>query len=111
MSYINQAVMKAMEQGYGVDYPIREDHRAVWCDHAFLDPFFWKTLGKALEWGSFYDDEGTLRIYTGQGWYPDTHNLPSGSDEMMWQAQWHRFIDHLASGKGAESFFENIIKI
>jgi hypothetical protein len=41
------------------------------------DPDFWKALVKARKWG----------------------------DVNAWRFHWHRFIDHLADGKDAESFF------
>lgn len=50
----------------------------------FLDPLFWQSLGKAMGW-----------IYL------------SDTPE-HWKKEWHRFIDHLAEGKDAESFFESL---
>jgi hypothetical protein len=41
------------------------------------DPDFWKALAKARKW----------------------------EDANAWRFHWHRFIDHLADGKDAESFF------
>jgi hypothetical protein len=41
------------------------------------DPEFWKALAKARQW----------------------------EDANAWRFHWHRFIDHLADGKDAESFF------
>src|SRR6266446_10494025 len=41
------------------------------------DPDFWKALATARKWG----------------------------DANAWRFHWHRFIDHLADGKDAESFF------
>lgn len=45
----------------------------------FLDPSFWQSLGKALGW-----DEDSIAL----------------------NSYWHSFIDHLADGKDAESFFQ-----
>jgi hypothetical protein len=50
---------------------------------------FWQSLGKALGW-----DEKRCFLQK----YRDNE----------WQYQWHRFIDHLAEGKDAESFFETL---
>ena len=43
----------------------------------FHDPDFWKALATARKW----------------------------EDANAWRFHWHRFIDHLADGKDAESFF------
>lgn len=57
----------------------------------FLDPLFWKSLGKAMEWeNNVYVEGKGIR------------------DVKEWKQQWHRFIDHLAEGKDAESFFESL---
>ena len=53
----------------------------------FLDPLFWQSLGKAMGWRQDEDQWG---------------------DRAEWVSQWHRFIDHLADGKDAESFFEGL---
>jgi hypothetical protein len=61
----------------------------------FLMPAFWKALGKARGW----DEERKLRV---RYYVPAT----SHSEWMQeWQVKQHRFIDHLAHGKDAESFF------
>ena len=57
----------------------------------FLTLRFWQMLGKALEWDKEPSDS--------QYWWM-----------MTWQANWHRFIDHLAKGKSAEAFFAKLIK-
>ena len=51
----------------------------------FLDPLFWQSLGKAMGW-----------------WGENANGKP------QWVNKWHRFIDHLAEGKDAESFFESL---
>jgi hypothetical protein len=48
----------------------------------FLDPSFWQALGKAREW---------IAPPKGQAYFYQ-----------------HRFIDHLADGKDAESFFDSL---
>jgi len=57
-----------------------------------LDPFFWQALGKAREWPAFLP-------YGGFDAFEEYMEITG------WKAQWHRFIDHLAEGKDAESFF------
>jgi hypothetical protein len=57
-----------------------------------LDKDFWSALGKARGWGvsnSVLYDEG--EVYTSGYLY-----------------HWHRFLDHLAGGKDAESFFADL---
>jgi hypothetical protein len=46
----------------------------------FHDPDFWKALALARKW----------------------------EDPNAWRFHWHRFIDHLADGKDAESFFATL---
>lgn len=91
---------------WGHDEKTGEGHGRPISD-ILLDPAFWQALGKARGWGSFYDDEGMPRVYSTQGWYPIT-KTGSGHDEQMWEAHWHRFIDHLASGGTVEDFFKNL---
>ena len=57
-------------------------------EQIFLDPSFWQALGKA--WG----------------WEKDDHHYYSHSCNTAWEFKWHCFIDHLAEGKDAESFFQ-----
>jgi hypothetical protein len=60
----------------------------------FLDPKFWQALGKARGW-----DEGKITT-------EEYSEVPA--DMWMWHFQWHRFIDHLAAGENAESFFAKL---
>jgi len=55
----------------------------------FLDPLFWQALGKARGWAK---------------------KQPRQIQKGEWKWQWHRFIDHLADGKDAESFFASLSK-
>ena len=80
----------------------------------FLDPLFWQSLGKAMGWdrkmvvrrgmviGNFMcEDKGQIRF--------EGPEMGCGMDYLNpWVYYWHRFIDHLAEGKDAESFFEAI---
>ena len=76
-----------------------------------LDYKFWQSLGKALGWN---EKDGRYCPYCGYdaisgGWLasnPPTCPQCRRSVPDWWLYQWHRFIDHLASGKSAESFFE-----
>lgn len=61
-----------------------------------LDPLFWQALAKVEGW-----QEKTDRILgTEIGFSPA---------ELTWKYHWHRFIDHLAEGEDAESFFTDLL--
>jgi hypothetical protein len=88
---IQEAVKKSIEHGYSLRgigpsgfYELLDRYSS----DVFLDPLFWQSLGKALGWRQDEDQWG---------------------DRAEWVSQWHRFIDHLAEGKDAESFFENTL--
>jgi len=57
-----------------------------------LDPEFWKCLGKAEGWGYL------------------TVSRDDWTQQPKWLYEWHRLIDHLASRKTVDSFFEELIK-
>jgi hypothetical protein len=84
---MEQAIKKAIEGGWR-DRFLSKNHKNTeailvqW--DALLDPLFWQALGKALGW------EEKLQ-----------HN--------PWKRCWHRFTDHIASGKDADSFFTNLL--
>jgi len=99
---IQQAIEKAIEGGLreGEKWKFVSANRywAVWLDGNgtettiamemyFMSPLFWQSLGKAMGWRQDEDQWG---------------------DRAEWVSQWHRFIDHLAEGKDAESFFKNL---
>ncbi len=90
MNHTGQAIRDATEEG-GYRYrwwKVNDlDHnqgynglpmRAL-SEHLY-DPDFWKALGKARGW----------------------------QDAGAWRFHWHRFIDHLADEKYAESFFKDL---
>jgi hypothetical protein len=62
-----------------------------------LDPTFWQSLGKAQGWRDYCNSDLCRECGT-------KYSPMSG-----WQAYWHRFIDHLADGKTAKSFFEALL--
>jgi hypothetical protein len=105
MTNTSLAIRKAVEGGYA---PNLMTHGLQPED--LLDPDFWQALGKTEGWGSFYDDEGMPRIYSTQGWYPDTKDFSSGQDGMMWQAYQHRLIDAIQQGRSIDEFFGEILK-
>lgn len=55
---------------------------------ALLSPSFWQALGRA------------------RGWSEHNHLKRWGEEIHSWYAQMHNFIDHLANGNDAESFFK-----
>jgi hypothetical protein len=127
MNNTSLAIQKAVERGYRFgDFSemikIEVAEQQVWWTNGeggvrivsfsdlYLDPLFWMALGKTEGWGSFYDDEGMPRVYSTQGWYPDTKDFSSGQDEMMWQAYQHRLIDAIQQGRSIDEFFGEILK-
>lgn len=75
----------------------------------WLDPLFWQALGKALGWRRKLIREGYSEEKSGRSWFV---NDDVYADEKIpeWHYQMHRFIDHLAEGKDAESFFNELLK-
>lgn len=113
---MEEAIKKAIDEGYKLlGWEAHKDY--VECDHGLsqekrdiemrrlnlyainsivLDPLFWQALGKAEGW-----DRG---IETCQ--IPNTCSYHSS-----WKRHWHCFIDHLAEGKDADSFFKELLKV
>jgi hypothetical protein len=88
---IQEALTKAREGGYQHDCKHRDPglragvlglhaFRTMQVDECFLDPNFWRALGRMLGW----------------------------QHERLWRGQWQRFIDHLAQGNTPESFFAHL---
>ena len=94
MTHIEQAIEEAQSQGWkpqvqaffrAQDPSYEEGLRDVNSTSLFLDPSFWQALGKA------------------RGWVDSRSLVLEG-----WAYYWHDFIDHLASGGDAESFFKEL---
>jgi len=112
---IQEAVKKSIEHGYSLRgigpsgfYELLDRYSS----DVFLDPLFWQSLGKAMEredrrWGFETCHKGCQWYTDGEGCSDDLP--PREKRSPMWKYQWHRFIDHLAEGKDAESFFENTL--
>lgn len=84
---MKEAIEKAIKGGYDYDRKRRPTKRiSSKKAKIFLDPLFWQALGKSLEQGDFKTDT--------QG---------------SWKYNWHRFIDHLASGEDVGSFFTALL--
>lgn len=131
MNSIEQAIRKAIEGGWKGLYPVSphvpppgtewNKPRCGDCfcgiqdlhshyqndDRAFLDPEFWRCVGKAMGWN--YNHvciiDGDPMLNRG-----DCGNERHTVETYEWSYYWHRFIDHLAEGKDAESFFSELLK-
>lgn len=92
------AIQKAIEGGWMITdregeaqewherHPINENPERIWCD-----ALFWQALCKVLG----YDEEPIKR---------------QGIFRKDWEHLWHSFIDHLAEGKDADSYFNALLK-
>lgn len=88
MQHIKLAIERAIEGGW-VWKSVEEGGQQFNCNYkTFLDPNFWKSLGKA------------------EGW-----STPEKPNEIRdWLGRQHDFIDHLASGGTPDDFFKQILK-
>lgn len=90
---IAEVIKKALDGGY-------KNYQQ--CLHRmFLDPEFWKCLGKQLNWGTDLW-VGKMARLQGDKLLEMKWEIPD------WQHHWHRFIDHLAEGGNAETFFKTL---
>jgi len=67
----------------------------------FLDPYFWQALGRRLQWTKVIMGKDAFLFNDGQ-------ILPESPLVDEWKMQWHWFIEWLAKGKSAKTFFETI---
>ena len=71
--------------------------------HLAIDSDFWKALGKSAEWSKRCRACGFISAGECRGntpWCPDLQE--------EWLYRQHRFIDHIASGKHADPYFEEL---
>lgn len=79
-----------------------------------LDPEAWKCCGKAEGWSSGCNiclKDGITHSYS-NGWADECENPKQHLTEghkYPWQIEWHRFIDHIASGGDIDTFFTNLL--
>ena len=85
MTYTEQAIKKAIEGGFEQAHSHYADERIQAL--VFLDPSFWQSLAKAMDWKG----ESIIDM------------------RLNWLDHWHRFIDHLTDGKDAENFFKELL--
>ena len=116
MTHVEQAINEAIEKG---GY-----RTARWTNNesVFLDLLFWQALGKARGWDQIGYDIRTMictHCDTDIRYQPKKE---TGCNHVHWPEAckqcsaltltspqvWHHFIDHLAKGKDAESFFASL---
>lgn len=122
MNHMEKAIKKAIEGGWKpekhrsvIEYNpnnkagVRGSLRAsLTHNDIFADPLFWKALGKAMGWEK--DAEllkSAMRKAGGNPEYPSGISSNIGYHTLQ---KWHRFIDHLAEGKDADSFFNKLLR-
>lgn len=93
---IYETIQKAIKGGYKKEFgylgpSLERDYFEI-----FLDPLFWLSLGKALEW----EDE---KFYQ----FEPSHSFMG---EKMPEAKWYfrSFMNHIWEGKSAEEFFKSL---
>lgn len=85
---IEEAIKKARDEGFS--------DRFGWDENLVLmQPSLWQSLGIALGW-KYADGTDVTKYF---------NNDPKRTAYPLNLWQWHRFIDHLAKGKPADSFF------
>lgn len=141
MNYIDLVIKKAIEGGYDFKKATGEFSAKLYKDDLwknvepflsdiFLDPEFWKCLGKRLEWG-----QKLYRTETGEEWgkrfclhcgvdcayqppkesgcnhvhYPEACSVCS-KKSITWKEHWHTLIDWFAEKKLPEEFFRELLK-
>lgn len=92
---MKDAVKLALAGGWVCTVCVEPEKNYHWYKSSILlDPLFWRALGKSLGWEEI----------------EHTHMVTKKNVvTKMWLSYWHRFIDHLAEGKDAESFFEELL--
>jgi hypothetical protein len=102
-SAIEAAIQEAVDHGFQPSleaFPEMEHFSLVQIAAAmtgdvFIDPAFWRALGKARRWTTDEDFkrwQGSVAEWNAQ----------------YWKTHWHALIDHLADGRDAESFFAGL---
>jgi len=114
---MKEAIQKAIEGGFraerGLTLEYVEKHYSEYeIECLTLRSTFWQSLGKALGWKGgeirvCYDCGRAIKhneVICGCG--GNSYDRYSG----QWLIEWHRFIDHLASGGDPEEFFKTLLK-
>ena len=102
---IEKAIKLSIEGGYK-PYVIESSGLQSYYESykIFLDPLFWQALGKAMGWEKYDDNKCPHNGMCGLRCEGSKIIVPG------WMSRWHRFIDALASGQSAESFFKELLK-
>lgn len=75
------------------------------------NPLFWQALGKAEGWPEKDEPYLCPECKTiGIGTWNHMNICKTRNRKFYWKVYWHLFIDHLAEGKDAESFFNELLK-
>lgn len=94
MTHLNTAIKRAIESGYRPILRGGFTGEENWnIEKILLDPKFFQCLGVAEGWKEGVKINGVIKV-KGSGWW----------------CKWHDFIDALADGKTAETFFEELLK-
>lgn len=102
---LEKAIQEAEKNGFAdiSRHAMPEDLRWLL---AVTSPAFWQALGKARGWG-----EQACLEHGFNGRFDDYHRdcgKCMGKEYKGYVYQMHCFIDHLADGKDADSFFQNL---
>lgn len=89
---MEEAIKRAIEGGWKPKRVVL-DQITMRHEEILLDPLFWQALGKAEGW----KQEGVI----------SSAKMAKKPD---WVYQWIKFIEHLAEGKDADSFFKELLK-
>lgn len=117
---MQQAISKAIEGGYkrGSMIKLRGECNIGIYDHALLDPLFWQALENAMNWK---EETVSYSIKSKQYTIVNSPNIVKRGAHTITRRRWkknakpwlshqHDFIDHLASGKDADSYFQRLLK-
>ncbi len=105
---MKEAIKKAIQGGFKPHWSLHEDtiektiemlegKDEIYSDYfgtikqapkPLLDPLFWQSLGKALNWKI---DKSRVGLHE-------------------WKIRWHEFTEHLINGGEAEKFFNQLLK-
>ena len=101
---LSEAIQKAIDANPEAKYLENLQDASV-----LLQPIFWQSLGKSLEWDSA--DYGICSITREKCelnpvFLADCLCHREGT--VSWRSELHRFIDHLADGKPVEDFFKEL---
>jgi len=69
-------------------------------NRALLDPLFWQALGKHQGWEESMEYKHHLE---------GSFSIQIVKTEDRWKKEWHNFIDHIASGKNIDEFFNKLL--